>query len=148
MSEIIFTSKHFAALSLDELYEILRLRSEVFAVEQNCLYQDLDNKDQRALHIFASQDGEIVACCRVFIKEDGVATIGRVVTSQKVRSTGVGKQLMLQGIAAARAMYPKHRCVIHAQCYAIGFYEKCGFVVCSDEFMEDGIPHKEMSIQL
>lgn len=139
--------KRFAELSLDELYGILRLRAEVFVVEQDCPYQDLDDNDQKALHIFSLMDGEIVACLRVFLKDDGNATIGRVVTSMKVRGTGHGKQMVMEGIASVRELFPDRVCVIHAQCYAIGFYEKCGFEVCSGEFLEDGIPHKEMSIQ-
>lgn len=140
--------KEYRNLSLDELYGIFRLRAEVFVVEQNCPYQDLDDNDQKSIHVYAVQDNEIVACLRVFLKDDGNATIGRVVTSQKVRGTGMGKRLVLEGIKCARELYPGLKCVIHAQCYAIGFYEKCGFAVCSDEFLEDGIPHKEMIIQL
>ena len=71
-----------------------------------------------------------------FLKEDGNATIGRVVTAKSVRGTGLGKLLMEEAIASAKAMFTGRRCVIHAQCYAIGFYEKCGFQVCSDEFLE------------
>lgn len=140
--------KRFVELTLDELYALLRLRAEVFVVEQDCPYQDLDDNDQNAVHVFTVQDGEIVACLRVFLKDDGNATIGRVVTSMKVRGKGVGKTLMLEGIRCAREMYPGRKCIIHAQCYAIGFYEKCGFTVCSEEFPEDGIPHKEMMIEL
>lgn len=140
--------KNFRDLSLDELYGILRLRAEVFVVEQDCPYQDLDDNDQNAAHVFITRDEEIVACCRVFLKDDGNASIGRVVNSQKVRGTGVGKTLMLEGISCARDLFPGLKCVIHAQSYAIGFYEKCGFAVCSQEFLEDGIPHKEMMLQL
>lgn len=146
--EQLIERKHFSDLTRDELYGILRLRAEVFVVEQDCPYQDLDNNDQRAIHLFAVCSDEIVACLRVFLKDDGNATIGRVVTSKKVRGTGLGKKLMLEGMKCAREEYQGHNCVIHAQCYAIGFYEKCGFTVCSEEFLEDGIPHKEMMIKL
>lgn len=140
--------KAFRDLTLDELYGLLRLRAEVFVVEQECPYQDLDDNDQHAVHIYATQDSEIVACLRVFLKDDGNVAIGRVVTSMKVRGTGAGKRLMLEGVSCARELYPGRKCVIHAQCYAMGFYEKCGFAVCSDEFLEDGIPHREMMLQL
>lgn len=146
--EQLILRKTYGELSLDELYGILKLRAEVFVVEQDCPYQDLDGNDRRAVHVFAVQDGEIVACLRIFLKDDGNATIGRVVTSQKARGTGLGKRLMLEGVNCARNLYPGLNCVIHAQCYAIGFYEKCGFIVCSEEFLEDGIPHKEMMMQL
>ena len=147
MEQLILT-KSFCELSLDELYDILLLRAEVFVVEQDCPYQDLDGNDRQAVHVFAVQEAEIVACLRVFLKDDGNATIGRVVTSKKVRGTGLGKTLMLEGVECARNLYPGRKCIIHAQCYAIGFYEKCGFAVCSEEFLEDGIPHKEMMLQL
>lgn len=146
--EQLIVCKKYCDLTLDELYALLRLRAEVFVVEQNCPYQDLDGNDQKAVHVYALQDSEVVACLRVFLKKDGNATIGRVVTSKKVRGAGLGKALMFEGIRCARKMYPGHKCVIHAQCYAIGFYEKCGFTVCSEEFPEDGIPHKEMMMQL
>lgn len=146
--EQLILRKIYEDLTLNELYGILRLRAEVFVVEQNCPYQDLDDNDQKAVHVFATEGEEIMACLRVFLKKDGNAAIGRVVTSQKVRGTGLGKRLMLEGISCARELYGGLKCVIHAQCYAIGFYEKCGFTVCSDEFLEDGIPHKEMMIQL
>ena len=148
MPEFEIIKKHYAALSLEELYEILRLRAEVFVVEQDCPYQDLDGNDKNALHIFALQGKEVVACLRVFMKADGNATIGRVVTAKSVRGTGLGKVIMTEAVASAKAMYPGCRCVIHAQCYAIGFYEKCGFQICSEQFLEDGIPHKEMEIRL
>lgn len=146
--EQLILKKKYCDLSLAELYGMLRLRAEVFVVEQDCPYQDLDNNDQNAMHIFCMQENEIVASLRVFFKEDGNATIGRVVTSKKVRGTGLGKRLVLEGIKCARELYLGHICVIHSQCYAIGFYEKCGFTVCSGEFLEDGIPHKEMMLQL
>ena len=140
--------KHYKDLTLDELYGLLQLRSEVFVVEQDCPYQDLDGNDRNAVHVFAGDGSRILACLRVFLKDDGDASIGRVVTSKEVRGTGLGRKLMMEGISCAREMYPGLKCVIHAQRYATGFYEKCGFSVSSDEFLEDGIPHVEMQLVL
>lgn len=142
--------KRFEELTLDELYDLLRLRAEVFVVEQNCPYQDVDGTDRHAVQVFGTMDGEIVACLRVYLWPDGNAAIGRVVNSMKVRGTGIGKQLMLEGIKVAKELYPGKRCLIHSQCYAIPFYEKCGFSVAPDfeGFLEDGIPHRMMEMML
>lgn len=149
--------KHYRDLTADELYGILRLRAEVFVVEQVCPYQDLDGNDRDAIHLFAIADSkssetptqeapaEIVACLRIFRKDKDTATIGRVVTSKKVRGTGLAKKMMLEGLSIAREAFGPLPVVIHAQCYAIGFYEKCGFEVSSGEFLEDDIPHVEMT---
>lgn len=137
--------KHFSDISAQELYNILRLRSEVFVVEQDCVYQDLDDRDQDAWHVWIEDDGgEVVACLRVFRFDDGHSQIGRVVNSMKVRGTGVGKSVMLKGIEVAKEHFPELPILIHAQQYAKGFYEKCGFEVSSEPFDEDGIPHVEM----
>ena len=138
--------KHYDDLSRDELYGILQLRAEVFVVEQNCPYQDLDGNDFNAIHIWAAEAGKIIGCLRVFLKDDGNATIGRVVTKKEVRGTGLGLSLMQEGIRLCWNLYGDTPIVIHAQSYATGFYEKCGFRVSSEEFPEDGIPHHEMTL--
>lgn len=140
-----FRVKSFSELTNEELYGILRLRAEVFVVEQDCPYQDLDGNDLKAMHLFVLGNREVVACLRIFLKEDGNATIGRVVTAGKVRGTGLGKQMMLEGIEISKRLFGRTPIVIHAQCQARGFYEKCGFAVSSGEFLEDGIPHVEMA---
>lgn len=137
--------KHYGELTTDELYGILKLRAEVFVVEQECPYQDLDGNDRKAFHLFALDRGEVVACLRVFLKDEKTATIGRVVASKKVRGTGLSKRLMMEGLKIAREEYGPLPVVIHAQSYAIGFYRKCGFAVSSEEFLEDDIPHVEMT---
>lgn len=137
--------KHFRELSKEELYDILRLRAEVFVVEQECPYQDLDGNDRDAIHLFAEENGEVVACLRVFLKDERTATVGRVVASKSVRGTGLSRQLMLQALKIAGEEFGPLPVVIHAQSYAIGFYRKCGFEVSSEEFLEDNIPHVEMT---
>lgn len=137
--------KHFDELSTVELYEILKTRAEIFVVEQNCVYQDLDDKDQDAIHVFCWNDeGRIAGCLRVFMKdaENGVAQIGRVVTLE--HGKGLGGQLLRKGVEVATESYKAKEIYLEAQVYAIGYYAKEGFEVVSDEFLEDGIPHVKM----
>lgn len=137
-----FVQKRFDELTTKELYEILRVRSEVFVVEQECVYQDLDGQDQESLHLFYEKEGRIFAYLRIFWKEDGMVQIGRVLTTN--RGAGFGEKILVEGIRASKEDMHAKKIYIEAQCYAIGFYEKVGFQVISEEFLEDGIPHVEM----
>ena len=143
--EPVLHKKYFHELTTDELNELLRVRSEVFVVEQNCVYQDLDGDDQKSLHLWLTQSGKTVAMARVcpagtHMKE---ISIGRVITTE--RGKGYGKQIMLHAIDAAVKHFGA-RCIdIEAQEYAKGFYEGVGFVQSSDTFMLDGIPHVKMT---
>ena len=136
----------FDELTKHELYEILRARAAVFVVEQDCPYQDVDNTDFRATHITIRRDDEIIAYARVY--KDAQTNwwhIGRVLTTR--RNENYGLLVMKEAIEVAKEL-GIHHIEIEAQCYAIGFYEKVGFEVCSDEFMLDGLPHKEMRLLL
>ena len=135
---------HYSELSTEQLYTILRLRAEVFVVEQDCPYQDLDCRDQNAWHVWLEQDGEVLGCLRVFKFDEIHSQIGRVVTSLKLRGKGYGAMLMKRGVEVAEEKFPGAPILIHAQAYASGFYAKFGFEVSSGEFLEDGIPHVEM----
>ncbi len=137
-------TKYYTELTTSELYKILKLRAEVFVVEQDCPYQDLDDRDLNAWQIWVEDDGEVVACMRVFMYDDTYSQIGRVVTSLKVRGTGVGKMMVQEGVRLADEKFPGCPILIHSQDYATGFYEKFGFRITSEPFMEDGIPHREM----
>ncbi|MCQ2189751.1 MAG: GNAT family N-acetyltransferase [Paludibacteraceae bacterium] len=137
--------KTFNELSVDELYELLRVRSEVFVVEQNCVCQDIDNDDQKAIHLWITVNDRVVALARVFpagihLKE---ISIGRVITT--VRGKGYGKQIMLFAIDTAVKEFNATRIEIEAQEYAKGFYEKVGFKQSSDTFLLDGIDHIKMT---
>lgn len=137
--------KTFNELSVDELYELLRVRSEVFVVEQNCVCQDIDNDDQKAIHLWITVNDRVVALARVFpagihLKE---ISIGRVITT--VRGKGYGKQIMLFAIDTAVKEFNATRIEIEAQEYAKGFYEKVGFKQSSDTFHLDGINHIKMT---
>lgn len=137
--------RHFNDLTNRELYEILKARCEVFIVEQDCPYPDIDGKDVYSDHIFIKRDdGGIAACLRVFMKEDeqNTAQIGRVVTT--VRNAGLGGKILHAGVLHAINVLHADEIYLEAQTYAIGYYAKEGFEVTSDEFLEDGIPHVQM----
>ena len=136
----------FNELSAHELYEILRLRIEVFVVEQNCIYQDIDNKDQKALHVLGYYKNELVAYCRLF--DAGYyfenASIGRVIVAQKFRNKKWGNNLMVEAIAGVENYFSKTEITISAQLYLQKFYESHGFVKTSEMYLEDDIPHIQM----
>ena len=137
--------KRFDELSAAELYEILKLRSEVFVVEQNCVYQDLDDKDKGAIHVWLEEDGVVVACARVLdvgVSYEGSLSIGRVVS--KYRAKNLGLTVMNAAISAAKRAYGNLPITISAQQYAVGFYQKFGFKVISTPYLEDNIPHVKM----
>ena len=143
MSDII--SKEFAELTPYELHAILKARCDVFVVEQNCAYTDIDGIDPICRHLFTLNDkGECTSCLRLFIKPDEPHTvqIGRVVTTE--RGTGLGRKLLHEGVKQARMYNGAEELYLEAQVYAIGFYAKEGLEVCSEEFLEDGIPHVKM----
>ena len=136
--------KHFNDLTAKELYEILRLRVNVFVVEQNCSYPEVDGKDLDAWHLWFEDEDGIAGYLRllapgVSFKE---ASIGRVIA--KKRRCGIGSKLMQAGIEKMKEVYGDTDIRIEAQVYAREFYEKAGFVKVSEEFLDDGIPHIEM----
>ncbi|WP_394759130.1 GNAT family N-acetyltransferase [Flavobacterium sp.] len=141
-----FKIKLFNELSTQELYETLRLRSEVFVVEQNCVYQDIDNKDQKALHVLGYYNDELTAYCRLFDAGDYFdnASIGRVIVSPKYRDKKFGHDLMREAILAVEKYFGKSQITISAQLYLQKFYESHGFIKTSDMYLEDDIPHIEM----
>ena len=144
--ELEFKIKSFNELSLDELYQLLRLRSEVFVVEQNCIYQDIDDKDQKALHILGFYKNKLAAYTRLFAPGDyfNWASIGRVIVKEKYRDRKWGYQLMQVSIQQVEEVYQEHSIKISAQCYLQKFYENLGFVGVVESYLEDGIPHLEM----
>lgn len=139
-------AKLFNELTTKELYEILKARAEIFVVEQNCVYQDLDDVDYESLHVFYEEEGKVVAYLRAYYKDDKVVQMGRVLTLQ--HGKGLGGRLLKEGIAQIKEKMTPKQLYIEAQCYATGYYEREGFRVCSDEFLEDGIPHVQMILDL
>ena len=138
--------KPFNELSLQELYSVLKLRSIVFVVEQNCVYQDIDGKDQKALHLIGEYNNEIVAYARLFKSGDYFenASIGRVVIHPDARDKKFGHDMMRQAIAGLESHFNETKITISAQLYLQKFYESHGFVVQGETYLEDDIPHVEM----
>ena len=140
--------KRFDELPLSELYAILKLRSEVFVVEQNCVYNDPDGRDEAALHLFLRDAEGLQAYLRVMEKDDTheYVSIGRVIAVR--RRCGLASRLLEAGIDAAKAHFGARQVYLEAQTYAKGLYEKQGFRQISEEFLEDGIPHVKMLLEL
>lgn len=139
--------KKFGELSLDELYSILELRSKVFIVEQNCLYNDPDGKDQVAWHLLGTEEDQLMAYSRIL--PPGVVyadpAIGRVVTSPSKRKSGLGRELMTRSIKHCEDLFGKTSITLSAQAYLKKFYESLGFSAIGDEYLDDGIPHIKMT---
>ncbi|MEM6720351.1 MAG: GNAT family N-acetyltransferase [Bacteroidota bacterium] len=141
------TVKSFEEFTIDELYDVLQLRSEVFVVEQDCVYQDIDGKDRKALHVIGSNpEGKIVAYTRLFDAGDYFekASIGRVVVSEKARAFGYGHDIIKASIEAIKNRYQTAKIKISAQTYLRKFYNSHGFTQIGEEYLEDGIPHIAM----
>ena len=138
--------KPFNELLITELYSMLQLRSEVFVVEQNCVYQDLDGKDEKALHLIGIFDDKIVAYARLFKPNDYFedSSIGRVVIDKKYRDRKWGHEMMQQAIAGIQNYFGETKITISAQLYLQKFYESQGFVRTSEMYLEDDIPHIQM----
>ncbi|QHI37531.1 putative N-acetyltransferase YjcF [Kordia antarctica] len=136
--------KSFSEFTIDELHDVFQLRSEVFVVEQDCVYQDIDGKDRKALHVIGCDENEkIVAYTRLFNAGDYFdnASIGRVVVSENARAFKYGHAIMKASIAAIEQHYNTKNIKISAQTYLKKFYESHGFTQVGDEYLEDGIPH-------
>jgi ElaA protein len=138
----------FNDLSLQELYDIMVLRQSVFVVEQNCPYLDADGSDQKAFHVLGyDNDGDLVAYSRLLtvgITYTDAISIGRVISSEKVRGEGIGKILMKFSIDEIYRIFGKKKLTISAQCYLIKFYENFGFQIVGESYLEDDIPHIKM----
>lgn len=142
--------KYFDDLSIPELYDILQLREEVFQIEQNCIYKDVDDKDKKCYHLMLYNANELVAYCRLVppeISYDGFASIGRVVSKTKYRKEGYGRQLMTKAMEKIALVFPHFPIKISAQLYLQKFYESYGFVVIGEWYIEDQIQHIEMDFK-
>ncbi len=139
-------AKTFYELNIQELYQILRLRSEVFVVEQDCVYLDLDNKDQISVHVFQNEKDEIVAYTRIFKSGDYYKnpSIGRVVVSKKNRGKELGKKIMIYSIEYIKNNLKGEKIELSAQTYLDKFYKDLGFYKTGEDYLEDGIPHQRM----
>ena len=142
------TVKTFDELSTRQLYEILKVRAEVFVVEQNCRYNDLDDRDMKSIHVFLTDGDSIVAYLRVLPEGvyDENVRIGRVISTK--RGMGLGAKVLRAGLDVAKERLGAESVTISAQTHAIGFYEKAGFKTVSDVYLEEDIPHVKMVIEL
>ncbi len=149
--QLTWKTAYFDQLSLKELYEIARLRQEVFVVEQNCPYIDFDRLDYDCWHLWAEdENGHVHAYTRLV--PQGIAypkevSIGRVLTSARVRGSGLGRELMLKSMDTCEAHWPGQSIRISAQTYLLKFYNSLGFQSTGKEYLEDGIPHTEMLLK-
>ena len=139
--------KRFNELTLDELYELLKLRVSVFVVEQNCPYPELDDRDQNALHLWYEDEGEMIAYLRIMDRGavSDYVSIGRVIAVK--RRQGIATRLVSDAVRTAKEQFAADRIYLEAQVYAKGLYEKLGFQEVSDVFLEDGIPHVKMILE-
>ncbi|XMB49333.1 GNAT family N-acetyltransferase [Pseudomonas fluorescens] len=137
--------KHHNDLGKDQLYALLRLRSEVFVVEQKCAYQDIDGQDLAGdtHHLMAWQDNELVAYLRLLDPESqgGDVVIGRVIVSQAARGTGLGHQMLEEALERIEDIWPQTPIFLSAQAHLQKYYGRYGFVVAGEEYLEDDIPH-------
>ncbi|MCP9761697.1 GNAT family N-acetyltransferase [Lacihabitans soyangensis] len=148
MGNLRIECKAFTELSVDELYEILALRSEVFVVEQNCIFLDLDHKDQKAIHFMGyDQNNQLMAYTRLFdyaAYYEGFLSIGRVVASPRGRGEGYGRQIFGKSVVKVQELFGQKPIKIGAQAYLESFYASFGFESINEDYIEDGIPHKIM----
>jgi ElaA protein len=141
--------KRFSELTLEQLYDLLKLRVDVFVVEQQCYYPELDNKDRHAdtLHLFCYQQQTITAYLRILpkgVEYNDYLAIGRVIVASVTRGTGLGHQLMQQALTLCHQYWPTSHIKISAQQHLEPFYQQHGFVPCSTSYLEDNIPHIAM----
>lgn len=141
-------SKKFAELSTTEIYEILKARAEIFMMEQNIHYQDIDDIDYKSLHCFFMEENKVVAYLRAFYKENNkdIVKIGRVLTLQ--HGNGIGRELLEKSLVAIKDKMKCKKISMDAQKHAVGFYEKFGFKTVSQDFIEEGVVHVVMELNL
>ncbi|EXI63245.1 GCN5 family N-acetyltransferase [Mannheimia granulomatis] len=136
-------AKGFDELTTHELFAIYKLRTAVFVVEQNCPYQEVDDKDLQAVHFFAKNTNNLTAYCRLIPSDDGVH-LGRVLVAKEARGSGLARELVQKAMDYSREHFPAQPIHAQAQSYLQGFYESFGFKAVSDVYLEDGIAHLDM----
>ena len=139
--------KSYELLSKDELFNIICERINVFVVEQQCSYQEVDSIDKQALHVFYKNGETIVAYTRIY-KQDDAVHFGRVLVNQQYRGQDIGRQIVSQTINEINIRYPQEIIKIAGQTYLKAFYTSFGFQIVSEEYLEDGIPHYDMELKL
>ncbi len=148
-NEIKWPCKYFTELSVDELYDILQLRSEVYVVEQQCIFLEMDGIDKHCYHLFGYEQNKLVACCRLIAPDvvyKNKSSIGRVVNAASVRGKGIGKQMISMAIEKCKELFPSSIIKIGAQLYLKDWYGNFGFAPCGKVYLEDGIEHIHMEL--
>lgn len=140
-------TKPFKELTLHELYGLLKLRVDIFVVEQHCPYPELDGADEKAIHLYIEEDDAIIAYLRIIPSKSGNARIGRVVTHKEYRGKGLSTQLMKEAMEYIREHYPEDTMILSAQEHLQDFYGSFGFKAVSEVYLEDGIPHVDMELK-
>ncbi|WP_419869416.1 GNAT family N-acetyltransferase [Chryseobacterium sp. CT-SW4] len=145
-NNMIWKIKSFDEFTVPELYKVIKARVDVFVVEQNCPYADLDGYDEKAIHLWAEENGEVLAYCRIFDKgiKYNETSIGRVLTTEKGRGKSLGKQLIQYAIETIENRFRTSSVRISAQDYLLRFYGGFGFEDTGKKYLEDDIPHTEM----
>lgn len=144
MTEIVWQWREFEQLSLDELFGVLKLRQEVFVIEQDCVYADIDDIDQDAWHLLGYYGQVLSAYARVYKAPGELICIGRILTKQEMRGRGIGKQLMKASLSFIKQRFPGMVIKVSAQSHLDHFYLQFGFVKTSEPYDEDGIEHIDM----
>jgi ElaA protein len=145
-----FVFKYFTDLTAVEAYDLLQLREEVFQIEQNCIYKDIDDKDRKCWHLLLYNTDLLVAYARIVpegISYNGFSSIGRVASKGASRKTGFGKMIMAEALKYTQALFPGMPVKISAQAYLQRFYESFGFIKIGEAYMEDDIPHIAMVLE-
>ena len=146
MQDLKFKTISFKDFTIEELYAVLQLRSEVFVVEQNCVYQDIDYKDQKSHHLLGFSNNELVCYARIFNEGDYFDTpsIGRVIVKETYRDKALGHALMKEAVAFSTSTFKNKTITISAQQHLEKFYNQHGFITKGASYLEDGIPHIKM----
>ena len=142
-----WTCKHYDELSKEEFHQILKVREDVFIIEQDCVYQDIDHKDIHSYHLCVYDQNELIAYSRILpqgISYENYISIGRGLSTLPYRKTGAGRFLMQKSMEMSQEIFPDSPIKISAQEYLIAFYQSFGFIHTGKEYMEDNIPHVEM----
>jgi len=144
--KLIWKAKTFDKLTINELYDLLRLREQVFIIEQTSIYPNIDNKDQKAIHLIAEVEGKIIAYSRLFKAGDyfQTAAISRVIVNREYRKLKIGRVLMEKSITEIKNRFNQTEITISAQCYLLEFYKSFDFKTKGESYIEDGIPHIQM----
>ncbi len=141
-----FIIKDFNNLTLTELYNILKLRVDIFVVEQNCPYPELDGEDEDAVHLFVEEEGEIASYLRIITRQEKIR-IGRVITHKDHRGKKLSSKLMEEAMVYIKKHFSEKIVILSAQEHLQHFYGKFGFIAVSEMYLDDGIPHVDMEFQ-